>query len=292
MRRYFNFQVTKAISVENLVTVETLNITRGFLYPCEQHPFYEFTYIEDGSIKVHAGNDCTVLTKGELFLINSGERHYYEADNDKSGSVFIVCFKCKSDFLDIIIGKSILTAEIRDLITKIITEAKNAFVFPFNNKMKLLPSPKFGSQQFVEIYIEELLLNLIRSRLNVDTDIRFVNSNAELEENLVDDILTILKENIFGRITLDTVCKQTYYSKTYLNSIFKRRLGHSIMQYYNILKIEQAKKLLLENLNTTEVSNKLDYDNPAYFVKVFKKHVNMTPSEYKRAETEMKLKQK
>ena len=67
-----------------------------------------------------------------------------------------------------------------------------------------------------------------------------------------------------------------------LNGIFKKNMGYSIMQYYTVLKIQEAKKLLRENVSPTAVSNQLHFESPTYFTKVFKKHTNMTPSAYRK----------
>ena len=106
--------------------------------------------------------------------------------------------------------------------------------------------------------------------------------SGELSDNLVNDIIAILKNNLYARITLEEICRQMYYSKTFLNGIFKKSTGFSIMQYGMQLKIREAKKLLRENVSPTAVSNLLCFESPTYFTKVFKKYTDMTPSAYKK----------
>ena len=140
----------------------------------------------------------------------------------------------------------------------------------------------FGAQQLVENKIEELLILLVRDKLNENTEIKLVMNSIELENNLVNDVTQLLKKRIYDRITLDEISKQTYYSKTYLNAIFQKNVGYTIMQYYTELKIQEAKKLLREGKSVAEISNLLHFDSPTYFTKVFKKHTGMTPSQYKK----------
>jgi AraC-like DNA-binding protein len=52
------------------------------------------------------------------------------------------------------------------------------------------------------------------------------------------------------------------------------------MQYYQGLKIEEAKRLLDKNERVTAVSEKLSFESPQYFAKVFKQRVGKTPTEY------------
>ena len=148
--------------------------------------------------------------------------------------------------------------------------------------MKLLSSPLFGAQQLVENKLEELLICLIRNELNENNNIKLVMSTTELENHLVNDIVTLLKDNIYARINLEDISRQLFYSKTYLNNIFQKNVGYTIMQYYTELKIQEAKKLLRENVSSADIADKLHFESATYFTKVFKKHAKMTPSQYKK----------
>ena len=103
-----------------------------------------------------------------------------------------------------------------------------------------------------------------------------------MESNLVKDVVTLLEGKLYDRITLEDVCQRTYYSKTFLNGIFKKKTGYTIMQYYTLVKIREAKKLL-EDLSPSAVSHQLRFESPTYFTKVFKKYAGMTPSAYKKS---------
>ncbi|MDR9825325.1 AraC family transcriptional regulator [Vibrio sp. FNV 38] len=56
--------------------------------------------------------------------------------------------------------------------------------------------------------------------------------------------------------------------------------GHSFRDYFNQLKIEKAKALLVQGLNTTEVAEQLNYSDAANFTRAMKTHSGMTPSQY------------
>ena len=94
-----------------------------------------------------------------------------------------------------------------------------------------------------------------------------------------------MKENLTEKIDLDYIANKTFYSKTYVNNIFKKNIGYSIMQYYNLLKIEEAKKLLKRGVSVTAIADKLNFESANYFTKAFKKHTGMTPSQYKKTIT-------
>ena len=46
------------------------------------------------------------------------------------------------------------------------------------------------------------------------------------------DIINLLKDHVYDSISLDEISRQTFYSKTFLNGIFRKNTGFSIMKYY------------------------------------------------------------
>ncbi|MBQ7373014.1 MAG: helix-turn-helix transcriptional regulator [Clostridia bacterium] len=283
MNKYFKHRVKKAIVVQNLITVEFLDIGDDFTYPEETHDFYEFAYIDNGAIYCHIENDKIQLSQGDFLLIAPHKRHFYSSvELGERSSIFIVCFQCSADVLSILEQKISLSSDLKILVANILQEAKNAFEFPFNRKLKLLDSPLYASQQLVENNIETLLIQLIRNETKQNEQIKFVMSSIEKERNLISDIISLLKNNLYARLTLEQISQQTYYSKTILNHLFKKNMGITIMQYYNGLKIEEAKKLLRKNHSSAEIANLLTFESATYFTKVFKKYVGMTPSAYKK----------
>ncbi|MBR2930645.1 MAG: AraC family transcriptional regulator [Clostridia bacterium] len=282
MKKYFNYQINKIISVKNLITVEYLDTSSNFSYPEEVHDFYEFAYIDSGKIKCIMNGKETVLNQGDFMLIPRQTRHYYSAVKATPAAIFIVCFRSNSEILAVFDKKISLDKNSRVLVSDILSESKKAFSFPFERRLKLLDTPTFGAQQLVENNIERLLIHLTRDIINQSSDIKMVMNSVEFESTLVNDIIIILKKNVEARITLDDICRHTFYSKTFLNNVFKKNTGTSIMKYYTELKIQRAKELLRESASPSSVSNQLKFESPTYFTKVFKKHIGLTPSAYQK----------
>ena len=283
MKKYFSYQIKKEVTVQNLITVETLDISPDFSYPEEIHEFYELAYIDSGIIVCKADCGTTTLQQGDFLLIPPLRQHAYSAACDQSATIFIICFRSRSEYLSILDQKIPLDKDTKRIISEIIREAKNAFVFPFEKKLKLLPKPMIGAQQMVENGLEKLLIHLSRARISEDRDIVFVMNSIELEHSLSNDIIKLLKSHIYDEITLEQVSQQTFYSKTFLNGIFKKNTGMPIMKYYTMLKIQEAKKLLRKNMPVAIVAVQLNFESPTYFTKVFKKYAHMTPTAYKKS---------
>lgn len=89
-------------------------------------------------------------------------------------------------------------------------------------------------------------------------------------------------ENYTMSITLNELAEHTYVSTYYLSRMFKKELGKNFVEYLNEVRIDKAKELLKDNkYKTYEVAELVGIQDPHYFSKIFKKYVNMTPTEYK-----------
>jgi YesN/AraC family two-component response regulator len=89
--------------------------------------------------------------------------------------------------------------------------------------------------------------------------------------------------NLHGKILLDDTAEYLKISSAYLSRLFKNETGASFSDYVNKLKIEEAASLLLFTEYTDpEISNMLGFSSQSYFIKIFKKYMNITPKQYKK----------
>ena len=282
MRKYYSYLLKKALHIKKFLAVDYIEITPSYHFSEEGHFFYEFAYVDSGTVGVNIGDAEYTLKQGDAILIEPDVHHNYFFTDKGNGSTFIVCFEASCVFLKLLEGQLELSPTERALVSLIYTEAKNAFKFPRVKKLTLLSTPLFGAQDLVENNLENLLIMLIRKKLNSNTEIKFVMNSADFSDKLVDDIIKILKANVYNKISLEAIQNQLYYSKTYLNNNFKKTTGDSIMHYYKTLKIEEAKKLIKNGDSVATISDKLHFENPNYFSKVFKAVTGFTPSHYKK----------
>ena len=282
MRKYYTYTVKKLITVQQLVTIEHLQVGKKFSYPEESHLFYEFIYVEKGRVFCKTAKGNVVLNEKEFFLIPPNFPHSYLVENEEDTTIVVVCFKSKSGIIQIINGVKHLEGDTEELIRKILAEAKETFVFPFDKKLTLKSNPRLGSQQLIENYIEELLIKLVQGATYNNQDFQIVANSLDVKNSIVNEIVKMLKQNIYTKITLTDICKQLFYSKTYLNNIFKENKGSTIMQYYQNLKIDEAKLLLRKRESIAAISEKLCFESPQHFSKAFKAKVGKTPTEYKK----------
>ncbi|EES74103.1 MULTISPECIES: response regulator [Paenibacillus] len=83
---------------------------------------------------------------------------------------------------------------------------------------------------------------------------------------------------------LSHLASLVYLTPSYLSKRFKSETGMTITDYLIEVRIKKAKQLLRQanDLKVHEVGSVVGYPDPAYFNKLFKRIVGVTPNEYKR----------
>ena len=263
MNKYFRHKVNNLVSVSDIITVHYFEFDKNFCSDGESHNFWELVYAEKESIICRADGKTFELQQGEMYFHKPNEFHAHKANGKTAPNVFIISFECNSKsvsfFNDIPVSD------------------------PLSKKMELRKNPSLGGLQEIKNYLEILLINLMREADDNPEENGVFLQDEEYSKKLVNDVLNILKNGIYARLTIADICKESAYSRSQLFKQFRKYTGKSIMEYYNLLKIEKSKQLLRENnLTVAEISDKLCFDSPNYFTKKFKKTVNLTPLKYKK----------
>jgi len=84
--------------------------------------------------------------------------------------------------------------------------------------------------------------------------------------------------------TVQYFADKLHLTSNYLGDIIKHFTDKSAIETIHDLVIKKAKELLEErnDLNNTEIAYELGFEYPNYFAKFFKKHLTLTPKEYRR----------
>ena len=71
-------------------------------------------------------------------------------------------------------------------------------------------------------------------------------------------------------------------SPYYLSKLFKQSTGEGLLEYINNIRINEAKKLLInENLNINEITKEVGYSDSYTFTRTFKKIVGVSPGKFR-----------
>lgn len=98
----------------------------------------------------------------------------------------------------------------------------------------------------------------------------------------IDYALDYIEFNLKRKLSLDQIAKYMSISPQYFSRYFKKEIGTTFVQYLSERRVEFAKKEIeYTSKSFGDIAFELCFNEANYFSKVFRKHTNMTPSEYK-----------
>lgn len=126
-------------------------------------------------------------------------------------------------------------------------------------------------------------------------DAVFANENASVEGEVIHfyqelsqtRYIRLIREYILEhyadpQLSLLSLSEQLFLSPAYISSLFKRYMDDNFKTYLIKLRLKKARQLLKTTDDCSyEVAYKVGYPNSQYFSVMFRKYMNMTPSEYR-----------
>jgi len=98
-----------------------------------------------------------------------------------------------------------------------------------------------------------------------------------------------VKKNYMNKITLEDTAAYVFLSPAYFSRIFKEEMGDNFNTYVNTVRVEGAKKLLLnEKIALVDISTLVGFEGQSYFSKVFKKITGITPGKFRESRGKIK----
>ena len=104
---------------------------------------------------------------------------------------------------------------------------------------------------------------------------------TEAQNAAIAEVLRYIHANYARDFGLDELSKLVDMSPAYLSDLFKRNTGTSYVKYLTGVRMNNACRMLLRGERASAVAAQVGYRDYNYFCKVFKKHVGLTPSEYR-----------
>ena len=283
--RYGKNSINCLINVKQIMSIHYFEFKSSYNFSSEIHNYWELVYIDKGSAIVAADEHSVTLSQGEVLFHKPGERHSIASVPDDPPTVFIITFYCPSKDMKFFNNRHMnVPTPLRKYIAEIISDSQEAYHLendsPHEAELQKRDNGYFGSEQLIKLNLEMFLLKLIRSTILPKTDDEVSKSYGKLTNTIID----ILKNNVYGKITVEAISKQLGFSRTHISSIFKADCSKTITEYLTDLKISEAKYLIRKDIYTiSQISDFLCYDNPHYFCRVFKKETNMTPKQYSKS---------
>lgn len=283
---YPKIPLDSVIEINEIVSLFYFEYAKDFVFQGESHDFWEFLYVDKGQVEVMADTEGYQLQQGEMIFHKPNEFHSVWANGKIAPNLIVASFVCNSPAMKFFENKILKAGEEeKNILANLIRERTHCFNKRLNEFITVRdkrPDEPFGAQQLIKIYLELLLITLIRNNTAIKKQERISSlTRRRAEDDLVNRMICFMKQNIEKNLTVDDFCKEFSLSRTRIKSLFKDRMQTGIIQYFRRMKIERAKELIREeNYNFSEIAERLGFSSVHYFSHVFKKITDMTPSEY------------
>lgn len=288
---YISTKLKKEISIDAIITIHYFEYMKDFVFHGESHDFWEFLYVDKGSVLVRAEDQQYELNAGDIIFHRPNEFHAIQSIGKKAPNLVAISFICSSPAMKFFHSKyCTLSLEERALISNIISEAKQSFSTPLHvpaiEEVQIADDAPFGSEQLIQLYLEMFLIHIKRNHLEVETP-NIVPMKIETPVNIasksdrLQQIIQYMEFRICEQLTVQEICDETSLSRSALQALFNKEKGCGAIDYFNHMKIERAKEIIRDGtMNFTEIAHFLSYSSLQYFSKQFKKATGMSPLEY------------
>jgi AraC-like DNA-binding protein len=238
----------------------------GWIMTRHRHQFFQFLLVLSGELFLSAGEDDvpSVLTRGMASLIPPETPH---------------TLRTEAGYIQFGIN-TVSDRKEEGLIRILSTHITGPVILNMPVLLDLIPEIEDCTRLQTMISIQK-----IRNRLEhmillcVDALKKQDGVQAFREKTM-----NYLREKISESLTLGDISRALVLSPTHVERLSYQEFGCGAVHLFHRLKIDRARTLLhTTDLSVYEISKHLGYEDQSYFSRLFKKHMGISPRDYKKA---------
>ncbi len=124
--------------------------------------------------------------------------------------------------------------------------------------------------------LSELFRGIVDSMLEEKTEQTDISA-----QDAVEKAIAYVNEHYCEKITLTGIAQMVGVSSSYFSTMFSRLTGENLIAYITRLRIEKAAELIRSgSFNLTETAFMVGYEDYAYFSRIFRKAMGVSPRDY------------
>ncbi|MGN0906029.1 MAG: helix-turn-helix domain-containing protein [Bullifex sp.] len=252
-------------------------------YRMVYHWHYDFEIISvlKGSFRLRLDEEESILHEGDIAIVTGSMLH--------GGNPDACVYECivfspelirHRDFRDDDFIRQIAHGDIRPCR---IIKAEESSSHPMTRTcLEAVTSElKTGNPDALAIsgYLKLFFSELCRSGLYENDSLREKHGRKRCDQ--LRHVLEYLETNYAERLKLSDIASEAGLSPRYFCSLFQEMTGQTPFGYLNMLRVEKACSLMIrEHLSVTDAALMTGFSDPAYFSRVFRRHMGVSPREY------------
>lgn len=230
---------------------------------------YKLIYITKGTGFICFDEGCEhEISKGKILLIYPNQKYTYYHLPDTEWKEYFVRFEADSRYNQLI--KKYFPGDI--LIADI--GFSEELVKLFNRAIDVVKNGLKSSQ----VYLSGILFHMLGLIISE-------SRNKTLEKKQIQEVeqaKIIMNELVYENVSIEEVASRLGISYPLFRKNFKKFSGESPAKFFNDLKLNKAKQLMLETPHSIkEISYMLGYSSNEHFSTTFKKATGLTPKDFR-----------
>ncbi len=241
-----------------------------------RHDYFEMLYFEKSGGTHEIDFISYPVIKNSIHFISPGQVHLLRRNKNVTGHV--IAFKEEAFLTTAFSGKELLMPSSAISPVAVLSREQSKHVA---KSLSNLISEYSNNHNFSQYSLSAYLMLLVIEVLKVFEKEKSVKQNSS-SNNLYHNFRRLVDKEISSIHSVADYAKKLNVSPGHLNDTVKRESGKSASEIIYERLILEAKRMLYHSaLSIKEISNKLNYEDPAYFTRFFKKHVRLTPVEFR-----------
>lgn len=231
-------------------------------------------YIIDGKGYVESEGITREITAGDCYILRKGSSHKYYSDIDEpytkiwlnlSGSLVNSWFS---------LYKINTTPYIKKFDMQPYFDTLKDYIQNYNEKTNM----------DIMLLIHELLFKLSKAPNSLEVESQTFSGFSKTSAKLILEVKKYIEKSAIDVITIDHLTEKFNISKSQLIKLYKKQYGTTPYAYAIACKVEIARTLLItSDLSIEAIAEKLHFYDRNHFNKLFLKHYNTTPSNYRKS---------
>lgn len=227
---------------------------------------FTFEYVISGVGFIETERKKTTVKQGDFYLLRSGFTGHYYSDRTEPFS------KLWANASGSLVERLCDTFGISGEVT----------VFPCTDD-RIFKSLRSICELFSACGDGELAEAQRQSSIRLTDILSIVHASSSEKNEPYPDAVRIhdyLKLHLCDEVTLSMIADAMYMHEATVIRVFKERYGVTPMKYLTAMRIDSAKRMLLEGIPVKSVSEMLKFTDPSYFALCFKKETGASPMQY------------
>lgn len=256
--------------------------------PAHIHGSIEIIYVREGSYTVFLDDVEYKIFAGDVILFRSNAIHHTISGMAEKNSYYVL--KVKPEVIYTLADPSnagvyalnfaVNHFSAKSLWTKAELEGSDCQIrLGFQTLIREFDEETAFSDVALRLAVGSILLGMMRSGAMIQ------HEGLEVRGEVVEAIyraVVHINSHYAEKISAKQLCLLTGMSYSFFSRSFKEITGKNFKEYLNMIRVNQAERLLTTTDKTiNEIGNECGYNDDSYFIKVFREGKGMTPGEYK-----------